>query len=270
MRNSSTIYDKEIEIWEKEFTDSKLSVRAMPTPNSKSFMANIMIIDEVGEDDITLVLDKDDAIEFAGELITVSMKHTEISVLEYSSTLANNIKMNYNICISRLSEDEISIDISANISDGKAVAIMDIPVDSVREFADAIVRSCEQATDILDANKNLAKQLELLRKDMKNDKVKELHFEILDNLPKMYNDEEDRMRIYEVIPYGYDDNPTGYSFLRIMHLTCVPAVDYRDHGNEYLMCPFIYSEKMMERGKKFLDSKKTDLHLYVDSKTGKA
>ena len=54
-----------------------------------------------------------------------------------------------------------------------------------------------------------------------------------------------------------------------MHLTCVPLVDYRDFGKEFLGCPFIFSDEMIELGKKFIEKKKSDVHDTVDDRINK-
>ena len=76
------------------------------------------------------------------------------------------------------------------------------------------------------------------------------------------------VRTYKITARDKESKPL-YSFLRNMHLTCVPLVDYRDFGKEFLGCPFIFSDEMIELGKKFIEKKKSDVHDTVDDRINK-
>ena len=146
---------------------------------------------------------------------------------------------------------------------------MEQDADKVKEFCDNIIKACDQASEIYECNKNLSKQMVKLRDDMKAEKVFSLYFDILDEVPEMYkNQEMNIVALYEITARDKDENPL-YSFLRAMHLTGVPMVDYRDYGKDFLSCPFVYSDKLLKKGQDFIEKKKTGLHDYVDSKTGK-
>lgn len=272
MLNSSTIYNKEIKVWEKQIDSDFLSVRAVQIPNGELFCANIMIMDSIPNTlDMTIFLDKDDAIELSGDIMSVIKQHDKDAIVNrvYTSTLAKGVKAEYHIQVSCPTGEFVRIDTTMNEDrfGDKADAIMFIsPCSIAEEFANAIVESSYQSDEILEANKNLDKQMKDLKMDMKHDKVKELHFEVLDEMPQIYSKDNLFVRIYEITPYGYDGNPTGYSFYKIMHLTHVPQVDFRDHGEEFLHCPFVYSDKMIEMGKEFLKRKHDELHEYVDQK----
>lgn len=268
MLNSSTIYNKEIKVWQQQIDSDVLSVRAVQIPNGETFYSNILIMDEAAYT-LTIFLDKDDAIELAGDIVHVIDNHDDVITKTYNSTLEKGTKLEYHIQLSCPTGEFVRMDTTLDEDrfGDKADAIMFIsPVTIAKDFADAIVQSSYQADEILEANKNLDKQMKDLKMDMKYNKVKELHFEILDEMPKIYSKDNKFARIYEITPYNYEGNPTGYSFYRIMHLTNVPQVDFRDHGEEFLHCPFVYSDKMIELGKEFLKRKQDELHDYVDQK----
>lgn len=268
MLNSSTIYNEEIKVWKQQIDTDVLSVRAVQIPNGQTFYSNILIMDEAAYT-LTIFLDKDDAIELAGDIVHVMDNHDDVITKTYNSTLEKDTKVEYHIQLSCPTGEFVRMDTTLDEDrfGDKADAIMFIsPVNIAKDFADGIVQASYQADEILEANKNLDKQMKDLKMDMKNNKVKELHFEVLDEMPKIYSEGNKFARIYEITPYNYDDNPTGYSFYRIMHLTNVPQVDFRDHGEEFLHCPFVYSDKMIELGKEFLKRKHDELHDYVDKK----
>lgn len=270
--NSKTIYNEEIKVWKEQLDQDYLSVRAVQIPNGATFYSNIMIMNESPAITMTIFLDKDDALEFAGDIMHVLENNGDEIIKTYTSTLEKGIKVEYHIKVScpeglffrmdtTLDEDRFGDD-----SD----TIMFIPsLEVAKAFAEAIVQSSYQSSDILQANKNLDEQMKQLKLDMKHNKVKELHFDVLDDMPKIYSEDNQFARIYEITPYNYEGNPTGYSFYRIMHLTHVPQVDFRDHDPEFLSCPFVYSDKMIEMGKEFLKRKHDELHDYVDAKQAK-
>ena len=268
MLNSSTIYNKEIKVWKQQIDQDVLSVRAVQIPNGQTFYSNIMIMDESAYT-LTIFLDKDDAIELAGDIVHVMENHEDTITKTYNSTLEKDVKVEYHIQLSCPTGEFVRMDTTLDEDrfGDQADAIMFIsPVNIAKDFADGIVQASYQADEILEANKNLDKQMKDLKMDMKNNKVKELHFEVLDEMPKIYSSDNKFVRIYEITPYNYEGNPTGYSFYRMMHLTNVPQVDFRDHGEEFLHCPFVYSDKMIELGKEFLKRKHDELHDYVDKK----
>ena len=267
--NSSTIYNEEIKVWREQIDRDYLSVRAVQIPNGATFYSNIMIMNESPAITMTIFLDKDDAIDLAGDIVKVINDKEAVITKTYNSTLEKGIKIEYHIQLSCPTGEFVRMDTTLDEDrfGNKADAIMFIsPVQLAKDFADAIVQSSYQAGDILQANKNLDEQMKQLKLDMKHDKVKELHFDVMDDMPKIYSEDNLFARIYEITPYNYEGNPTGYSFYRIMHLTNVPQVDFRDHGSEFMHCPFVYSDKMIELGKEFLKRKHDELHDYVDAK----
>lgn len=272
MLNSNTIYNKKIEVWEQQLDTDTLSVRAVQIPNGDLFYSNIMIMDSIPDVlDMTIFLDKDDAIELAGDIMSVIKQHDKDAIVNrvYTTTLASGVKAEYHIQVSCPTVEFVRIDTTMDEDrfGDKSDAIMFIsPCNIAEDFANGIVKASDQAEEMLEANKALDKQMKDLKMDMKNNKVKELHFEILDKMPEVYSNENQFVRIYEITPYNYEGNPTGYSFYRMMHLTNVPQVDFRDHGEEFLHCPFVYSDKMIELGKEFLKRKHDELHEYVDQK----
>lgn len=272
MLNSSTIYNKKIEVWEQQLDTDTLSVRAVQIPNGDLFYSNIMIMDSIPNVlDMTIFLDKDDAIELAGDIMSVVKQHDKDAIVNrvYTTTLASGVKAEYHMQVSCPTGEFVRIDTTMDEDrfGDKSDAIMFIsPCNIAEDFANAMVKASDQAEEMLEANKALDKQMKDLKMDMKNNKVKELHFEILDKMPEVYSNENEFVRIYEITPYNYEGNPTGYSFYRMMHLTNVPQVDFRDHGEEFLHCPFVYSDKMIELGKDFLKRKHDELHEYVDNK----
>ena len=272
MLNESTIYNKKIEVWEQQIDTDTLSVRAVQIPNGDLFYANIMIMDSIPDVlDMTIFLDKDDAIELSGDIMSVVKQHDKNAIVNrvYTTTLASGVKAEYHMQISCPTGEFVRIDTTMDEDrfGDKSDAIMFIsPCSIAEDFAAGIVKASDQAEAMLEANKNLDKQMKDLKMDMKNNKVKELHFDVLDEMPEVYSEDNQFVRIYEITPYNYEGNPTGYSFYRMMHLTNVPQVDFRDHGEEFLHCPFVYSDKMIELGKEFLKRKNDELHEYVDQK----
>jgi hypothetical protein len=147
---------------------------------------------------------------------------------------------------------------------------MYIPVSHIKAVCDCIMSAVSQALDMLECNRNLEKQMTTLKNDMKLEKVHELYFELYDAEPKMYStsildDKKFWSKTYKITARDENSNPL-YAFLRNMHLTCVPMVDYRDYGKEFLCCPFIYSDEMIEIGKQFVAEREKDAHNTVNSK----
>ena len=273
MLNSSTIYNKKIKVWEQQIDTDILSVRAVQIPNGDMFYSNIMIMDSIPDVlDMTIFLDKDDAIELAGDIMHVIKnfgKEDAIATRTYKTTLASGVKVEYHIQVSCPTGEFVRMDTSLDedrFGDNADAIMFMSPYSIAEDFAKAMVEAADQAGEMLEANKNLDKQMKDLKMDMKNNKVKELHFDVLDDMPEVYSENNQFVRIYEITPYNYDDKPTGYSFYRMLHLTNVPQVDFRDYGEEFLHCPFVYSDKMIELGKEFLKRKHDQLHEYVDNK----
>ena len=260
MLNTSTIYNEPIKILSVQSMGAEVSARAVPSPDSGAYMSNVMIMSDNGDDSdgVFIILDKDDAQEIAGEIYHAFKDHTYSDSRWYKTTFISGVTTETIVGIKGSNEC-----VMITFKD----QCIKITNDVARQFCDYIIEACDQASAILQANKNLSKQMTKLKDDMKAEKVHSLYFDVLDEMPKMYNAKEgaEVLRIYEITARDKDEKDL-YSFLRIMHLTGVPMIDYRDRGGEFLSCPFTYSEKLMAKGQNFVDKKKTGLHSYVDEK----
>ena len=98
---------------------------------------------------------------------------------------------------------------------------------------------------------------------MKAEKVHELYFEIYDENPKIYSKSKisgDYMvRTYKITARDKESKPL-YSFLRNMHLTCVPLVDYRDFGKEFQNMIAKFSSMLDEHTKTIEEQVDTQLN----------
>ena len=260
MLNTSTIYNEPIKILSVQSMGAEVSARAVPSPDSGAYMSNVMIMSDDGDesDGVFIVLDKDDAQELAGEIYHAFKDHTYSDSKWFKTTFITGVTTE-TVVVIKGSDECVLITFKDQC--------IKIANDVAREFCDYIIEACDQASAILQANKNLSKQMTKLKDDMKAELVHSLYFDILDEMPKMYSasKETEVLRIYEITARDKDDKDL-YSFLRIMHLTGVPMIDYRDRGGEFLSCPFTYSDKLIEKGKNFVDRKKSGLHSYVDDK----
>ena len=260
MRNTNTIYNEPIKILSVQSSGSEITARAVPSPDSGAYMSNVMIMSDDGSESggVFLILDKDDAQELAGEIYHAFKDHSFSESKWFKTTFIAGVTTE---TVVKITGSDKHVTIAFN---GQSVKIEN---DAARQFCDYIIEACDQASGILQANKNLSKQMTKLKDDMKAELVHSLYFDVSDEMPKMYAAEEDAevLRIYEITARDKDGKDL-YSFLRIMHLTGVPMVDYRDRRGEFLSCPFTYSDKLMEKGKKFVDRKKSGLHSYVDDK----
>ena len=172
--------------------------------------------------------------------------------------------------------DKVSITVYDNINGNSIKYGIDIFASDVKNVCKCINNASDQALEILVSNRRLNDQMIQLRNDMKAEKVHELYFELYDEHPKVYKIIEENaentsegknnlVKTYKITARDKESNPL-YAFLRNMHLTCVPLVDYRDFGKEFLGWPFVYSDEMIELGKKFVEKKKKDVHSTVDEK----
>jgi hypothetical protein len=228
-------------------------------------MANVMIMVEKEnpaeeDEDTYFLLDKDDVIEFAQELRHASSEE-DIIELQYDTTLISGIKTTISISIDGGYKDSVTITIDQRYT-------IPLPKDIINAFAECIKEAYIQAGKMHEANENLQKVMTKLRDDMKAEKVHSLYFDLLPDIPRLFeNQTMDINRIYEITARDINKKPL-YSFLRIMHLTGIESVDYRDRGKEFLGCPFEYSDNVKTRGKNLIERQKQALHTYVDNKTG--
>jgi hypothetical protein len=196
----------------------------------------------------------------------------------FSTTLATNVKATYSIIYdldpeneyNDIDEEHVVLHITDTINNSQATYDIAIPIRMLKEVCDNIMKAVNQGLDMLECNRNLEKMMTTLKNDMKLEKVHELYFEIYDPEPKMYktsilDDGKNWIKTYKITARDKNSNPL-YSFLRNMHLTCVPMVDYRDYGKEFLCCPFVFSDEMIEIGKQFVKDKEKDAHETVNNK----
>jgi hypothetical protein len=282
--NGLTIYNKELIEYSAEYslntsTKKTLFAKAIPTPNSTAYMSNILICEEwdLGDEhkESSIILGSDDAMEFCNNLMHA--KNGYSSKNAFCTTLGTGTKVLYNLAFSEFETPNINYPcVSINITDslnGNSInySIL-IPMTLIKDVCDNIMKAVDQSIDILNCNRNLEKQMTTLKNDMKAEKVHELYFELYDPEPKMYKKSEINgeywPKIYKITARDKESKPL-YSFLRIMNLTCVPMVDYRDYGKEFLCCPFVYSDEMIEMGKEFVKKKEGDMQTTVDKKMNK-
>ena len=281
--NGLTIYDKEIKVYEVDLKVgkdlyAKFSARAIPSPNSQAYMANVLLSYETkdphtGEDvENSIIIGADDVMDFIDDLMNC-YKNGETRSNEYSTTLATGFKVKYEMEMVRCKvPDCVTINIIDEINSNVAKYHLTLLAENIESICKAICDASDQAMDMLEANRRLDKQMTQLKNDMKAEKVHELYFEIYDENPKIYSKSkisgEYMVRTYKITARDKESKPL-YSFLRNMHLTCVPLVDYRDFGKEFLGCPFVFSDEMIELGKKFIEKKKSDVHNTVDNRINK-
>ena len=283
--NGFTIYDKNIVKYStalrKESMYENFVAAAIPSPNSQINTANVLLefdkvkslLKEGDNADSSIILGCDDTMDFIDDIMSC-YKNGDIAEREYDVGLATGFRAKYTIKMERFNSGTNTTIVILRITDKinsnelhYSISIFDQDIKSV---CTCINSAADQAMGILEANRKLDKQMIQLKNDMKAEKVHELYFEIYDEHPKLYNNTSTSnlvtIRTYKITARDKESRPL-YSFLRNMHLTCVPLVDYRDYGKEFLGCPFVFSDEMIEFGKKFVESKKQDVKATVNERT---
>lgn len=287
--NGLTIYDKNIIKYSTELKNNngdsnyvKFIAAAIPSPNSQTNTANVLLefdinpskIKDGDNSDSSIIIGCDDTMDFIDDLMSCN-NEGEDRDRDYEVYLATGFKVKYKF-IMKKKDDKVSITVYDNINGNSIKYGIDIFASDVKNVCKCINNASDQALEILVSNRRLNDQMIQLRNDMKAEKVHELYFELYDEHPKVYKIIEENaentsegknnlVKTYKITARDKESNPL-YAFLRNMHLTCVPLVDYRDFGKEFLGCPFVYSDEMIELGKKFVEKKKKDVHSTVDEK----
>ena len=168
--NGLTIYDKEIKVYEvylKVGKDlyAKFSARAIPSPNSQAYMANVLLSYETkdphtGEDvENSIIIGADDVMDFIDDLMNC-YKNGETRSNEYSTTLATGFKVKYEMKMIRCKvPDCVTINIIDEINSNVAKYHIALLVENIEKICKAICDASDQAMDMLEANRRLDKQM---------------------------------------------------------------------------------------------------------------
>ena len=279
---SNTIYDKKIETSYIELeNEASLEVSAMMNISGNVNSSNIKILySESGMEDetINVVMDSSDAYDLL-DYIQKANAYDEDNTLNARTGIGYGQSVEDDIAISKIDDDIVlygtymgveELDLDNPDQEKKELHYeIHIPCNDVQEVLEALTEAIDVAEDILKANENLKKVMNKMKLEMKDNKIEELHFDIYDNDPDPF-DKNDliKIRTISITPYGYDKQPL-YTFLRYMYLTGNPKIDYRDNSVEFLMCPFVYSEKLLEIGEEFMKRKQGDLDAFVKERYSK-
>lgn len=279
---SNTIYNKKIEPAYIELeNEASLEVSAMMNISGNVNSSNIKILySESGMEDetINVVMDSSDAYDLL-DYIQKANAYDEDNTLNARTGIGYGQSVEDDIAISKIDDDIVlygtymgveELDLDNPDQEKKELHYeIHIPCNDVREVLEALTEAIDVAEDILKANENLKKVMNKMKLEMKDNKIKELHFDIYDNDPVPFDkDALIKIRTISITPYGYDKQPL-YTFLRYMYLTGNPKIDYRDNSVEFLMCPFVYSEKLLEVGQEFMKRKQGDLDAFVKERYSK-
>lgn len=276
---SNTIYDKKIESVCLDLeNDSSIEVKAVMNASGNVGYSNIGILySETGMEDetVSILIDSSDAYDLI-DYIQKAKEYEEDNTLNAKTGIGYNQSVEDDIMISKIYDDIVlygtymgveNIDFDNPDQEKKEMHYeIHIPINDVQEVLEAINEAIDIAEDILKANDNLKQIMNKMRLEMKDNKIEELHFDVYDNDPDPFNkDDLIKIRTISITPYGYDKKPL-YTFLKYMYLTGNPKIDYRDNAKEFLMCPFVYSEKLLEIGEEFMKRKQSDLDTFVQER----
>lgn len=279
---SNTIYDKKIETSYIELeNEASLEVSAMMNISGNVNSSNIKILySESGMEDetINVIMDSSDVYDLL-DYIQKANAYGEDNALNAKTGIGYGQSVEDNIAISKIDDDIVlygtyigveELDLDNPDQEKKELHYeIHIPCNDVWEVLEALTEAIDVAEDILKANENLKKVMNKMKLEMKDNKIEELHFDIYDNDPVPFDkDALIKIRTISITPYGYDKQPL-YTFLRYMYLTGNPKIDYRDNAKEFLMCPFVYSEKLLEVGQEFMKRKQGDLDAFVKERYSK-
>ena len=279
---SNTIYDKKIEPSYIELeNEASLEVSAMMNISGNVNSSNIKILySESGMEDetINVVMDSSDAYDLL-DYIQKANAYDEDNTLNARTGIGYGQSVEDDIAISKIDDDIVlygtymgveELDLDNPDQEKKEMHYeIYIPCNDVQEVLEALTEAIDVAEDILKANENLKKVMNKMKLEMKDNKIEQLHFDIYDNDPVPFDkDALIKIRTISITPYGYDKQPL-YTFLRYMYLTGNPKIDYRDNSVEFLMCPFVYSEKLLEIGEEFMKRKQGDLDAFVKERYSK-
>ena len=279
---SNTIYDKKIEpSYIALENEASLEVSAMMNISGNVNSSNIKILySESGMEDetINVVMDSSDAYDLLA-YIQKANAYGEDNTLNARTGIGYGQSVEDDIEISKIDDDIVlygtymgveELDLDNPDQEKKELHYeIHIPCNDVQEVLEALTEAIDVAEDILKANENLKKVMNKMKLEMKDNKIEELHFDIYDNDPVPFDkDALIKIRTISITPYGYDKQPL-YTFLRYMYLTGNPKIDYRDNSVEFLMCPFVYSEKLLEIGEEFMKRKQGDLDTFVKERYSK-
>lgn len=266
---NNTICEKELTPSYVHLYDDKeypqIMIGAIATPGSKTDASNICVSLEKGKNEndmYSFLIDSRDALDFC-DYIMKADKYKDLNVMDVKSNMGEGVYSEINIQIFGL-DNYITIACGIEAED----FLFDIPKCKIMEFLNEFNKKINDAQLVLDANKNLEKIMKNLKQDMKDGKVEYLEFDIVTDKPKVYGDKCSGkiVKTYSITPHGYDKKPL-YTFYRNMYLTGVCNVDFRDHREEFLNCPFVYTDRMVELGKAFLARRQNDLKTFVSNKT---
>ena len=279
---SNTIYDKKIDSICIELENkASLEISAMMNITGNVNSSNIKILySESGMENetVSVVIDSSDAYDLV-DYIQKANAYDEDNTLNAKTGIGYGQTVEDDIAISKIYDDIVlygtyigveKVDFDNPDQEKKEMHYeMYIPCNDVQEVLEALIEAIDVAEDILKANENLKKVMNKMKMEMKDNKIEELHFDIYDNDPDPFDkDALIKIRTISITPYGYDKQPL-YTFLRYMYLTGNPKIDYRDNAKEFLMCPFVYSEKLLEVGKDFMKRKQGDLDAFVKERYSK-
>lgn len=278
----NTIYKKKIEKNYIEL-DNGASIEIEPIMNTSGDLSssNIGIIyEETGKDteSITILMDSSDAYDLI-DYISKAKSYNEENLLNAKTSIGYGQSVKDDITIRKeydnifldgtyMGVEEIDFD-NPNQERKEMYYHITIPENNVIDVLEAVKASIDVAEEIHECNKNLVKVMNRMKQEMKDEKIEELHFDVYDNNPEPFNkDDLIKVRTISITPYGYDKNPL-YTFLRYMYLTGNPKIDYRDNAKQFLMCPFVYSEELLEIGEEFMARKNNDLNEFVKQRYSK-
>lgn len=245
-------------------------------PSSDSGISNIIIsfmdndVKKIEEESTTIIIDYQDATELIGTMLELVNGSDEYSSYEFKTRLSATVSFDYLIEMEKVDDDKLKLIYSGKNKDNSNKIEIMISYDALTCVSQELLKVCDDQFEFRRADTRLNEIMTSLKDDMKAEKVKELHFSIYDDKPELYESMyNNMMKLIEITPYGYDDKPIGYSFLRYMHLTGALAVDFRTYGKDFLCCPFVYDDKLIEMGSRFVDNKTDELKEFVDNKMRK-
>ena len=273
---SNTIYIKSIECYSIDLENgSSLEIKPIMNISGSTYASNIGILyseSGIEDDTISLVVDSSDVYDLM-DYIQKANEYDEDNTLNAKTSIGYNQSVEDDIMISKVYDDIVlygtymgveEIDFDNPDQERKEMNYeIHIPENDVSEVLENLNEAIEVAEAILQANDNLKKIMNKMRLEMKDNKIEELHFDVYDNDPAPFpKDDLIKIRTISITPYGYDKKPL-YTFLRYMYLTGNPKIDYRDNAKDFLMCPFVYSDKLVKIGEEFMKRKQSDLDTFV-------
>ena len=249
---------------------STIALAAAPSP--KPGINNILISfmdDDLNKVDqgTTIIIDYEDSTELVGTMLDLVNGDDITSSYEFKTRLAPAVSFDYEIEMEKSGDDRLKLVYTGKNKDNNEKIELMLSYNALHSVSQELLKVCDDQLVFRRADTRLNEIMTSLKDDMKAERIKELHFSMYDSKPELYSSMyKNMMKLIEIIPYGYDDQPIGYSFLRYMHLTGALAVDFRTYGKEFLCCPFVYDDELIKLGSGFVENKQNELKEFIDGK----